>query len=373
MIRFPSDFTDLFQVLQVIGLASIIENVTGDSIAFRWDDGDSAEIDAGERSLHDVAEIIREHAARRRASDSWLNARSELDGKLRATLSPRVGKFTDDETWQSWQAARWQAIDDHASSSGEDWRFIGALGEPAYWFVGKLEMNPDWGASAWEMKTRNRGEEFVQNRLALLANAVATRTPDAIADGIAGIAVSDEVGKNKGDSRTPTGLRAPSRADNAAAWAALWGFNAFPVRPVTPAATRPRPRSHTAGALFVDSQQWFAAPIPDRLVTVARYRSAARSAALTRLAEHALVSRSATPSESGVATPAGATDGAWLRAHGIGGVTLARKQLTATNAPEPWAVFTAFLALDGAVARSRYAGGQDSAAASPSEDRADER
>ena len=84
------------------------------------------------------------------------------------------------------------------------------------------------------MKTRNRGEEFVQDRLARLATAVAGRSREMVQAGLQG-GVFDEVSNNSINSRTSTGLTPPQPTDNVVAWCALWGLAAFPTRPVASA------------------------------------------------------------------------------------------------------------------------------------------
>src|SRR5690606_33927499 len=88
------------------------------------------------------------------------------------------------------------------STSWLDLQMMCALGEPAYWYRrpdGKPDL--DRGASRWEMKTRNRGEDFVANRLAVLCQKVAERTPEAVLAGLRGDDPVDEAGKNAVDSR----------------------------------------------------------------------------------------------------------------------------------------------------------------------------
>ena len=108
---------------------------------------------------------------------------------------------------------------------------IGALGEPAYWRFANNGPRPDEGANRWEMKTRNRGEDFIRNRLRQLAQIVADRDASAIASGLIGQSVKDEAykGKRSDESRTATGLTSPRFTDSALAWCALWGISSFPV------------------------------------------------------------------------------------------------------------------------------------------------
>jgi CRISPR-associated protein Csb3 len=146
---------------------------------------------------------------------------------------------------------------------------IGALGEQAYWRVNGTA-RPDEGASRWEMKTRNKGEEFVGNRMEPLANAVAARNTDAILSGLTGATTCDEVGRNSPDSRSPTGFASPGPLDNALAWCALWGISQFPVvhhtdrQSATAATYVPDRRTHPTFVYL---------PVPTRGIKLSRLRS----------------------------------------------------------------------------------------------------
>jgi CRISPR-associated protein Csb3 len=146
---------------------------------------------------------------------------------------------------------------------------IGALGEPAYWRVDGTA-RPDEGASRWEMKTRNKGEEFVGNRMEPLASAVAARTADAILSGLTGATICDEVGHNSPESRSPTGFAPPGPVDNALAWCALWGISQFPIVHHTD-------RLSATAATCVLGRRTYPAfvylPVATRSMTLARLRS----------------------------------------------------------------------------------------------------
>jgi CRISPR-associated protein Csb3 len=123
------------------------------------------------------------------------------------------------------------------------------------------------------MKTRNRGEEFVGNRLRPLAERVAHRTAGQVEAGLTGTVVVDELGKDDVDSRTATGLTMPGPTDNAVAWCALWGLSQFPVIAQVTRASRtaghlpakPRAAHERRGSLYV--------PVPIRPIGLARLRS----------------------------------------------------------------------------------------------------
>lgn len=352
VITLNADLYDLFQVFTVFGLAAELEQAMNEPAEVWWDTEGNAHITCAEATIGDGAKVVKEHAELSVKSD-WMTARTVFaDGKgkeqVRATLSPRVGRFAEsDGSYHKLQTDRWRAIDSISFSNALDWRFIGALGEPANWWVDKIATNPDYGASAWEMKTRNRGEELLQNRLSLLGEKVALRDWIAVEAGLTGESVIDEAGKNAFDSRTPTGLRRPGPTDNAAAWCALAGLSVTGVRPIAPSSLRARPRSVTYGSTYTkDSGNrttiWLYAPIPTEPTTLSRVRAVFRSAQLERFVREA-VEKNASEVRDGSRIPGKGSvpsaSAAWLRDHGIGGVVIARKYFTDNpNAPEPWAV-----------------------------------
>lgn len=349
MIEVETDVGDLFTHFVAIGLASILEDRLGTVATIEWADQRHVILRCGDVDLEKAATVVHNHAADHARGNSWVVATAELGDKTRGVLSPRVTRFADPVAkdaralWEQWQSERRSVIDAVAWESWLDFRFIGALGEPSYWqrLDRNRTFNPDLGASLWEMKTRNKGEEFVQNRLGPLARAVAARSIDQVAQGLSGDRLVDEAGKNSLDSRTPTGLRAPGPADNAQAWCALWGLNAMPTRPVAPTATRGQSRSHTAGAIdFGGGKVLFAVPVPIRPVTLARFRAVARSAALSRFVigreQETVPSKDGTKKLERDAQTSSAA--AWLTSHGIGGVAVAERYTSGNpNAPEHWA------------------------------------
>lgn len=344
MISFEASVEDLFQVFTVVGIASILEDMAEETARFWWDEDSVAHVDCGGLDIDGAAALVRQHASEHGA-ESWLGERSDAGGSSRATLSPRVGRFKTSESLQQWQASRWNALDKITPEKILDWRLLGALGEPAYWYLGKTPINPDYGASVWEMCTRNGGRNFVQHRLGPLGDVVAGAKRDitSVARGIAGQEIIDEHGKNSPQSRTPTGLRSPGPTDNAAAWCALWGLSTMPTRHIAPTRKTFTPRSHSAGTFWEAKQWWFTVPIPTRAITLSRFRAVTRSAALNDFGRQ-MQSQLGQP-ERGMfaAGPTDSINGRWLSNHGIGGVTLAFKFFSDNaNSPEPWAVPVSF-------------------------------
>lgn len=214
------------------GLAAILEDELGTTarVWHRTLDAITVSLDDATIMPEEMAAAVHRHASQR--LESWVTLTHDHKGSKSGTMSPRLKPAGDADTWRTLQAARWVAFDGTGAPRRGwlDAMFMGALGEPAYWYINnKGENEPDRGASGWEMKTRNRGEEFVQNRLALLCAAVAQRTVQQVLDGLTGRSPKDEVGSDSPSSRTPTGLSAPAPTDNAVAWCALWGISLFPV------------------------------------------------------------------------------------------------------------------------------------------------
>ncbi len=319
-----TDPTDAFTVMSVFGLAAILDQEVGE-VRLRWRNHEEAIVTAGDATDEEIAEVVRQFAAKR-ASESWITAISDLNGAKRAPLGPRIGTPSSDRSWEQLQIQRHLAIDDVSVDSRLDRRMIGSLGEPAYWAeTHDRRLFVDYGASSWEMKTRNRGEEFLQNRLSLLVASVAARSVADVRAGLTGELVRDEVGKDAATSRTPTGLRSPGRSDNAQAWCALWGLSLFPVRPVMPVAGPSPRRSRVGGVVSVRPRIWFGLPLFGTEVSVARVRAVGRSAALTEVVHGHATSRSAEDAMSR------------LRRLGVAEVRVFEQFKTENkNAPEPW-------------------------------------
>ena len=251
------------------GLSAIIDNETGNSVRLSWTDESNpkpqldAALEPGE-----LAAAVHRHATRCASPESWLSMRVDYGKKETATFSPRIPTPSTASEWRKLQGARHNGLDDTAASGDDlDLCMIGGLGEPAYW---PTERNADAGASRWEMKTRNRGEEFVGGRLIRLAKAVADRTVDEVLSGLTGQTVNDEAGGNNPKSRSGTGFTRPGPVDNALAWCALWGISQFPVIHHNGA------QSGTAGT-YVPKRRAYPdcvfLPVPTRSITMPRLRT----------------------------------------------------------------------------------------------------
>jgi CRISPR-associated protein Csb3 len=264
------------------GLAAICEDETGSPATLLWTDEalPRPQLDIGYEPA-EIAAMVHRHASRCASPGSWLSVRVENDGKDTAAFSPRIATPSTPLAWRQLQGARWAGLDVVISDAGGlDLRMIGALGEQAYWLTGEPA---DKGASRWEMKTRQgRGGEFVGGRLIKLAHAVAARTVDGVLCGLTGQSINDEVGENKADSRSGTGLTRPGPVDNALAWCALWGISQFPVVHHNAA------QSGTAGT-YVPARRAYPdfvfLPVPTRPITTARLRTILASRQLAQAAK----------------------------------------------------------------------------------------
>lgn len=275
----PSDQVIAFDHLAGYGLAAILDALDPGHVRLRWTPDLDSRLQIDGSTWEQAGEAVHTHASRHTRPDSWVMADGDNNGGRSGLFSPRVRPM-DEHGVRTWYRSRSSVLDglDRSADSALDQSMIGGLGEPSYWSFVRDQVRPDHGASRWEMKTRNRGEEFVAHRLRRLAETVANRTPLEVAQGLAGLTVDDEAGKNRQDSRTPTGLMPPSRTDNARAWCALWGLSLTSVIHTSRGASR---SSGHRGRL---SEGAFFLPLPTRFVSVARLRTILVSAALDAVA-----------------------------------------------------------------------------------------
>lgn len=161
----------------------------------------------------------------------WTSIRVHYAGGEFSPFSPRFMRIDPRKNpgdWSKHQQARTAALDKLCAENDQlALQLIQSLGEAAYWrFVGK-DPRPDHGASRWEMKTRNRGEEFVSQKLFKYVEALSDWDTEDILAGLTGQRVEDPFGEDA--SRTPSGFTPPTRTDLALAFAALIGIGQFPV------------------------------------------------------------------------------------------------------------------------------------------------
>jgi CRISPR-associated protein Csb3 len=252
------DPRSLLTHLAFYGLTAILEDHGIAELRMSWTPGMAPRPQLCGHKLTDqlIAEAVRNHAGRYTPEGSWLRRTRMTGGKARGLMSPRISTISADAEWVELQRSRHRVLDELTSSRAElDLRLLAALGEPAYWrFNPKGDRLQDDGASRLEMQPRNQGSEFVRNRLLPIGQAVAARDAAAVRDGLAGVTVIDEVGKNRPDSRSATGFTGPGPVDNALVWCALWGISQLPL------AHQARRPAITSGHLGDAGTGWFYAP-----------------------------------------------------------------------------------------------------------------
>lgn len=212
------------------GLGLILADQGARKVRIWWADEADARACVGWSGDLDAPTAVQRHARGHSTQESWVQLTVPHEGADVGLFSPRIKAATSPESWNVLEDARARVLDS-PSVSDLDRLLIGALGEPAHWLCSDRDSQPDLGATRWEMKTRNRGEEFVRHRLAPLARIVADRSPDQVRSGLSGELVEDELGNNSRESRTSTGLANPGPADNALVWCALWGLGLIPLIP----------------------------------------------------------------------------------------------------------------------------------------------
>jgi CRISPR-associated protein Csb3 len=209
----------------------------------------------------------------------------------------------DEQTRETWFRLREREVD----TLSERWKpldiaMIGALGYPSYWSWHKGKLIQDWGASRWEMVPRNRGSEFVTQRLRPLASTVASKTSDAVERGLRGIGeVIDDL-DSKYDSHTSTGLMPRRPTDSARAWCALWGLSLFTVTPTQKGTAK------TTCHIGTSKEDAFYLPVMTEWWPLGRLRTVLRSKQLETIAKET------SPHAIPVTAPAASQ---WLRSRGV--------------------------------------------------------
>lgn len=278
-------FRSAFGHFALVGLAAIVED-SGSRVRFGWEVKGAApraflECDL---SLDEIAKVVHQHAGHHLTSDSWMQVTTNVGvNKERPIFAPRGVKLSPDQCEDYVGQRRKWLSENQESAMGLDGRMLLGLGEFAWWHNVCNLRSEDDGASRWEMKARNKGMDVVSHQALKLAKAVVDRDLTAVREGLSGVAIVDEVGKNSLDSRSSTGFQMPGPADNALAWCALWGMSAFPVAHQTPeAATSSHGLSQTPctfGRRRVHPER-AGLPVFDGPISLRRYRSVVMSRAL---------------------------------------------------------------------------------------------
>lgn len=264
-----------------LGLASILEAAGAEPVMLGWtDEADprlQLEVPCGEQ---EIKSVLSEHVGALDSPDSWIHAQIVHEGREGTGLfSPRLKEPKSRESWQNLDEERLKVIDGLLSRGDLlSLDMIGGLGRPAYWRFDRTgkEGRPDQGASRWEMKARNRGDEFLGNRFSPMLKAMSARSGEEILAGLTGGLCRDDLDSKSG-SQSATGLQRPGPVDTALAWCGLWGIASFPV---THSGQQP---SRTPGA-FPQGRDWptsMCLPVTLRKVTLARMRNLLESEALS--------------------------------------------------------------------------------------------
>ena len=320
-----ADQAVLLHHLAFYGLAEILADSGTPDVRLSWD-GARPVISGSDVSPERVDEAVRDHVTGRRM---WVDR--EIGAERRGLMSPRLSVLKDQQAWEELQDARHDALQGlTVAHAWADLRYLAALGEPCYWSAPppRRERRQDDGAARLEMQPRNRGSEFVGNRLRPLAEKLAARRPGAIAAGLAGTAVVDELG-GKPDSVTATGLAIPGPVDSAVVWCGLWGIGHFPIAP------RIDNTALASGYGGRSRREWFVVPVWEGVWRPARLRGLLGAAAVVT---------AATPHKA-ESLDAGSAMG-WLRDRGV--VGLARfpiGRFGSDNAPERRALRADFVSL----------------------------
>ncbi|HET9081303.1 MAG TPA: hypothetical protein VFO01_12415 [Trebonia sp.] len=328
----------LLSHMALYGFAAILEAEGATDARVRWT-GDRAKprpvVSFPGLDEISVAALLHRHAQALNAEDAWVQQNIVLktaNGEsARGLMSPRLAAFADPGLWKRVQRQRHGVLD--SLTSGHRWldlKFVAALGEPCYWrFNSKDAPLQDDGASRYEMQPRNQGAEFVGSRLRKLAEAVARRDPSELLAGLRGESVKDEIGSDRSDSRTATGLAGLGPTDNALAWCALWGISQLPT------AMRVNSPADTTGHLGFRRNEWFYAPIWHEPWRPARLRSVLASRPLRVLASDGIKETVAGVERKPFADTDISEARAWLGSRGVEGVMrFPIQKFGSANAPE---------------------------------------
>lgn len=305
--------------MSLVGAAAITESVAKRPVRVSWQESAvSTPLLNLEGTIETVAGAVLDHATAHAESGSWVMTDSAPGVWADARLFAARSKAPDASAWPQIYDQRAEARPPGRGTWGDlDEAFLAALGEPAWWRQDRFA-KPDDGASRWEMKTRNRGEEFLRHRLGPLAAVVAGRSVEDIAAGLVGERVEDELGKNSTESRTGTGLAPPGPVDSAVAWCALWGLSALPVRRRLAAA------SGSAGMFPISrtSPDFAVLPVFTTPTTVSRYRAVVDS---RKFVDCAVM-------PPGAARPT--VEEVWLTEQGVSAIARFPVEHSSGNAPE---------------------------------------
>ena len=287
-----ADATDAFSHLLMVGLASILEDANPDRVClFRWlDDLQAFEIKTNDDlDIDQISKVVSEHAKRWSQSlpltsqDDYTvsNESDKPSGAFHATMSPRLSNLGVPYGWEKLQRNREAAVD--AMETFGDYRYFGALGQPSYWSGEQTNhsLRSDFGASRWEMVTRNKGQEFIGGRLFLWPKRLQHDPSKKFGMDCLARQLRMRLVAIKHLAVLPRAFTLHRKTDNARAWCALIGVSAFPTRVTTIGSEMSRDSS--AAMFQIKGPIRFAIlPLFDQYWTTAKYRSVIRSEALAQ-------------------------------------------------------------------------------------------
>ncbi|MGX1739828.1 aldehyde dehydrogenase [Corynebacterium flavescens] len=216
-----------------IGAAAIARSLSEGDVEMSWsqDALPQARLHCADLSLDDIASEVKRLATE--WASGWTAVTVQYSAGEFSPFSPRfkaIDPIKHPADWNLHQQARLAQLDKLAEEGDHlALNLIQALGEAAYWRFDRGAPRPDHGASRWEMKTRNRGEEFIRHRLHPMCVDISEWSLTDIAMGLTGELQQDTIGNVKEGSRTSSGFQPPSPADTALSFVALIGISSFPV------------------------------------------------------------------------------------------------------------------------------------------------
>jgi len=328
----------LLSHMALYGLAAILEAEGTPDVRVRWT-GDAAVprpvVSVSGTDDLEIAAVLHRHAQTLNAERAWIQRniviKTANGENTRGLMSPRLATFAGPGVWEQTQQLRHGVLDSLTTEHRWlDLRFAAALGEPCYWrFNNKDAPLQDDAASRYEMQPRNQGAEFVGSRLRKLAEAVAGRQPAEVLAGLRGESVRDEIGGDRSDSRTATGLAALGPTDNALAWCSLWGISQLPTT------MRVNNPADTAGHLRFRRSEWFYVPVWHEPWRPARLRSVLASRFLRVLASDGIKETVAGIERKPYADTEIPEARAWLGKRGVvGAMRFPVHKFGSANAPE---------------------------------------
>lgn len=322
-ITLAGDYRSALTHFALYGLAMLAETHHPGAVTLGWSDEviPKAQLDIEGVGLDAVAEYILQYSVQLSSVDSWVTVNNEYGSEKKKAIfspfSPRIRGIdaqANPYDWHNHQKARFNALN-QLTLDGDllSLRWIFGLGEAAYWRFLRKENRPDHGASRWEMKTRNKGEEFVQYRLRPLCIELSQWSISDISSGITGVTLRDTIGKNAVDSRTSTGFTPPGPADVALTFAALLGIACFPVvRKIDQLSITPG--AWPSDILHPDNM---VLPIFAQKITPARLRAILRSQAFAEAVEQVCGVEAGIVENNTASVLGSARSAVWLKDRGV--------------------------------------------------------